>query len=157
MKKDKTRLRHIMVLWAIMGMTYYAIEGIWGINSNGGWANIFMLPIGGLCGILAGGLNQNKHFYRLKMIWQSFFGAIIVLIAEFASGLILNIWLNMNIWDYSDLPFNIMGQICLLYGILWFLMMPAVIWAEDMLRFYLWGEGHEYSFKENYIELLSYK
>ena len=47
------KLLKVLILWAIIGSMYFILEGIWHIPS-GGYANIIMLPIGGLCGIFAG-------------------------------------------------------------------------------------------------------
>ena len=38
---------------------------------------------------------------------------------EFAFGCVFNLGLKMNVWDYSHLPFNIAGQVCLWFTILW--------------------------------------
>ncbi len=124
-----------LFLWLLFGgLVYYGIEGIWHIPINGGWANILMLFIGGICFVLIGGINQIPKFYKLSIRAQSFIGTLIVLIVEFLSGYILNIRLKMDIWDYSEMPFNILGQVCLLYGALWLLLLPFAIWLEDRLN-----------------------
>ena len=47
------------------------------------------------------------------VIWkQMLICSIIITAVEFTSGLILNVWLGLGIWDYSNMPFNILGQIC---------------------------------------------
>lgn len=46
---------------------------------------------------------------------------------EFVVGLIVNVAWKQNVWDYSNLPLNIMGQVCLPFSILWFLItIPAL-------------------------------
>jgi hypothetical protein len=88
---------------------------------------------------------------------QSFLGALITLAVEFVSGLILNVWLGLNVWDYSHEPFNIMGQICPQYKVLWFLLMPLAIWVGDMIRWGLYRDRRRYGITENYIELATGK
>ena len=66
-------------------------------------------------------------------------GALIVLAVEFASGCILNLWLGLGIWDYSNQPGNVLGQICPAFGLLWFFIMPLAIWAEDTARWLIWA------------------
>jgi uncharacterized membrane protein len=39
---------------------------------------------------------------------------------EFIFGVVFNIILKMNVWDYSGLPMNILGQICLPFSLIWF-------------------------------------
>lgn len=150
------RMTKLLVLWFLIGALYFVLEGIWRIPS-GGYANIVMLPIGGLCGLCIGAINQIPKFYNMKIFWQSFLSMLIVLLIEFVSGCILNLWLGLNIWDYSHRPMNLMGQVCLSYGLLWFAIAPAAIWLEDFLRFKLWGEGEYYSLKHIYKELLTGK
>ena len=42
---------------------------------------------------------------------QSVIGAVIVLAVEFISGCVLNLWLGLGVWDYSNQPGNVLGQI----------------------------------------------
>ena len=57
--------------------------------------------------------------------------------AELAAGLVLNIWLGLDIWDYSALPCNLMGQICVRFTALWCLLAGPVIVAFDWLDHWL--------------------
>lgn len=149
--------KKIIAIWFGMGLVYYAIEGLWSLIFKDGYANVIMLFIGGLTGLLIGGLNQIPRFYKMRMIWQALIGVIIVLSVEFVSGLIFNVWLKLGLWNYSNQPFNIMDQICLLFGILWFLLIPAAIWLEDHIRWVEWREGEKYSLKDIYIETFTGK
>jgi len=151
MKKHE-RLFKILILWFCMGMIYLTIEGFWR-----GWTHIVMLPIGGFCGIAIGAINQSPRFYKSKIIWQSLIGAVIVLIVELISGLIINVWLGMGIWDYTGKFGNIAGQICVQYGVLWFLLMPFAIWVEDYLRWVFWKEDNPYTLWGIYKELFTFK
>ena len=132
-------MRKILLWIAFGGIVYYAIEGIWRIPSNGGWAQISIALVGGFCFALISLLNQKPWFYKLSMRVQSVIAAIAVLAVEFLSGVILNLWLGLRIWDYSHLPFNIAGQVCLTMAFAWILLMPFAIWLEDRaeLLYYL--------------------
>jgi uncharacterized membrane protein len=46
--------------------------------------------------------------------------AITITGLEFIFGVIFNIWLKMNVWDYSNTPMNLFGQICLPFSLIWF-------------------------------------
>ena len=145
------------VLWLILGgMVYFTIEGVWRIPSNGGWANIAMLLIGGVCFFLIGNINQFPKFYKLSMRLQSLIGAAVILLMEFISGCIFNLWLGLEIWDYSDMPLNVCGQICLLYGILWFFLVPFAIWLEDKLNL-VWERAHGRDSIYDYTLIQAYK
>ncbi len=146
----------LLIIWFIMGMVYFTIEGIWRIP-KGGEANIVMLPIGGMCGILVGGINQIPKFYNLKIWQQSLIGTIIVLIVEYFSGYILNIVFELGVWDYSNLPFNLDGQISLLFAVFWYILMPAAIWLEDYIRCVFWKENCGYGIFSIYKEFLFFR
>lgn len=47
-------------------------------------------------------------------------GATIITIYEFVVGVIVNINLGWNVWDYSQMPGNILGQICPTFTAIWF-------------------------------------
>lgn len=153
----KSSTKKVLVLWFIIGMMYFTLEGCFHLFNKGGYANILMLPVGGLCGVLVGGINQYKKFYNLKIVYQSIIGCLIVTTVEFISGYILNIRLGLNIWDYSNLPLNYKGQICLLFSIIWFILMPLLIWLEDYLRWIFWHEGTPYSISQIYKEFITFK
>lgn len=137
-----------LLLIFIMGALYMVLEGFWR-----GWTNISMLFVGGICGFLIGRLNEKPAFYNQQIWKQSLIGTIIVLFIEFISGLILNVYLHLGIWDYSGLWGNLMGQICIVYAVLWFMLMPLVIYVDDYLRFFIFMEEAPQSWVQNYIDL----
>ena len=148
-----SRVLKVLTIWFLMGMVYFVIEGIWRIP-KGGDANVVMLPIGGLCGLLIGSINQIPKFYNISVFKQSLIGTGIVLVIEYIAGYILNIKMGLDIWGYSDMFFNINGQICLEFGLLWFLLMPATVWLEDFIRFKFCNEGFCYGLKDIYRDFL---
>lgn len=46
--------------------------------------------------------------------------SIVITSLEFIFGAVFNIWLGMSVWDYSNIPYNLMGQICLLFSAIWY-------------------------------------
>jgi uncharacterized membrane protein len=116
-----------------------------------------MLPVGGLCGVVIGAINQREAYYKMPIVWQTLIGTAAVLIIEFVSGYILNIKLGMHIWDYSNIPLNIMGQVSPRYAALWFFLIPFGIWLEDSIRYELWEEGEPYNLFSVYKDLFLYR
>ena len=88
--------------------------------------------------MLIGSINE-FYTYDVPLIRQMMIGASIVTFVEFICGCIVNLWLGWNIWNYSDMPFNILGQICLPYMVLWSLLSGVAIILDDWLR-YWWFE-----------------
>ena len=135
-----------------MGIIYYCLEvGYRGFSS---WT---MIIVGGTCAYLVGKLNERPLFFERKMWQQCLTGTIMTLFVEFISGMILNVWLGWNIWDYSDMKCNLYGQICLQFGFLWMILMPLAIWIDDVLRWILFQEEKPTSLWSYYWGLVTMK
>lgn len=104
-----------------------------------GYTHWSMGILGGICFILCGLINEK--FQPPPPLWiQMGICTLIITALEFLTGVILNLGLQLNIWDYSHLPFNLFGQICLPFAIIWyFLSLPAIV-VDDLLRHFLFGE-----------------
>jgi uncharacterized membrane protein len=129
------RLIKYPVLFATGGTIYIFLEILWR-----GYTHVTMFFLGGLCFVLIGLINENSVTLNLPLLIQQIISCFIITTLELIFGLIFNVWLGFNIWDYSQIKYNFMGQICLRYSILWFLLsLPAII-LDDYLRYKLFGE-----------------
>ena len=99
--------------------------------------------LGGGCFLLIGLINEYLS-WETPLWLQSIIGTTIVTVLEFISGLALNIWLGWGIWDYSQMPFNLMGQICLPFTIAWVFLSILAIILDDYLRYWLFKEEKPY-------------
>ncbi len=97
-----------------------------------------MFFVGGACFYLVGSLNRQGQ--DRSVLSQMAVGTVLITLLEFLSGLLLNRLLRLHVWDYSALPFNLFGQICLPVTLLWFPLSGAVLFVEDWLRWQLFGE-----------------
>ena len=123
-----------LILFLIGGMAYVCIELLFRGRSH--WS---MAVVGGLCFVMIGGLN-NWFPWEWSIIKQMVASAAIVTSVEFVSGILLNLVLHWNIWDYSNMPFNVLGQICLPFTGIWFLLSFLAILLDDLLRWFLFQE-----------------
>ena len=106
-----------------------------------GYTHWSMFILGGLCLVIVGLLNEVPLFPKnFGLIPQGILGSIVITVLEFITGLIVNVWLGWDIWDYSDLPLNIMGQICLPFTLAWFALAIVAIVVDDYIRYWLFGE-----------------
>lgn len=48
------------------------------------------------------------------------YAAITITLLEFIFGIVFNQLLKMNVWDYSGVPLNVLGQICLPFSLIWY-------------------------------------
>lgn len=98
-----------------------------------------MFILGGLCFICIGLIN--KWISWKTPLWkQSLIGAAIITLLEFLTGCIVNILLEWNIWDYSKVQFNLLGQICLPFFALWIIIATIAIILDDYLRYWIFKE-----------------
>ena len=71
---------------------------------------------------------------------QAGIGAVMITAIEFVCGVIVNLWLEWNVWDYSNTPLNILGQVCMPFALIWFVLANAAIVLDDYLRYCLFNE-----------------
>ena len=128
------KLFKALFLWAIGGFIYYTLEVLWR-----GYSHWTMFILGGLCFLLIGELNE-LYAWDMALISQMFLSSLVVTVLELITGLIVNIGFGWSIWDYSRMPYNFYGQICLLYTNLWFFLSLAGIIMDDYIRWKLLGE-----------------
>ena len=61
-----------------------------------------------------------------SLIRTCLLGTAAITLIEFAVGVFDNIIMGWEVWDYSDIPLNILGQVCPLFSLLWFVLcIPA--------------------------------
>lgn len=60
-------------------------------------------------------LNKGINPYLFALI-----ATAVITTLEFIFGVVFNLYLNMQVWDYSAMPLNILGQICLPFTAIWF-------------------------------------
>ena len=97
-----------------------------------GHTHYSMFIVGGICGVLIGLINDNTP--DMPLLPQCVLGAVIITIIELLTGLFLNVYLGLNVWDYSNQPFNFMGQICPQFCIIWCILSILVIRIDDWLK-----------------------
>ena len=124
-----------LFLFIVGGFTYFYLEILYR-----GFSHFSMIVCGGLAFILCGLLNQNKK-YQLTIPVQMIFSCFIITALEFITGYIVNIRLHWNIWDYSSLPYNLYGQICLTYSLIWLILSLLCIFADDWIRCIIFEEA----------------
>ena len=65
---------------------------------------------------------------------KAWLGCLLITMLELLCGLGFNLWLGLNIWDYSLLPFNFYGQICLPFSLIWLVMARLLLYLVRWLR-----------------------
>lgn len=102
-------------IFSFGGIVYGLIELVWRGKTH--WS---MVITGGACL-----LSLYKIYSKIKgasLFKKCLIGSCVITMYEYISGCIFNLWLKRKVWDYSRMPFNIKGQVCLLYSFLWGLL-----------------------------------
>lgn len=112
----------IMAYFVIYSVVGYIIETIFGIITKGVWESRQSFLYGPFCAIYGLGASimimflhkYSKNYSRL------FIGGFIVgSIVEYLVSWIGESLLGVKWWDYSDMPLNINGRICVYFSIFW--------------------------------------
>lgn len=123
-----------LILGTIGGLIYVLLELIWR-----GYSHWTMFLLGGTCFVLLGLINEILD-WDTPLTLQMLIGCTVITALEFITGCVVNLWLGWNVWDYSDLKFNILGQISLFSSIGWYFISLVGITLDDWLRYRLFGE-----------------
>ena len=100
--KPRTILKHA-VLALIGGCVYFLIELFWRGHSH--WT---MAVMGGVCFILIGDINEFIP-WNMPLILQGGIGSVVITAMELFCGVVLNLWLKLDIWDYSTIAVQFSG------------------------------------------------
>lgn len=134
MKKILKYVLKELILFLIGGSAYYLTEILFR-----GYSHISMFIVGAICFILIGEINQ-VFPWDMALTSQMVLSSLIITSAELISGVFLNIYLNLGVWDYSEMPYNFLGQICLLFSVVWFFFSIIPILLDDYARYKLFNE-----------------
>lgn len=128
------KLLKYYTLGTLGGVVYVFIELLWR-----GYSHWSMFLLGGVCFIALGLINEIIP-WEMPLTAQMFIGCAIITALEFITGCIVNLWLGWNVWDYSDLPYNLLGQISVTSSIGWYFLSAVGIVFDDWLRYIFFGE-----------------
>ena len=130
----RRRVNKYVTLWSMGGLIYILMEVVWRGRSH--WTMFFL---GGLCFISLGLINEVLP-WDMPLWQQVVIGAGIITILELLTGCVVNLWLGWGVWDYSNMPGNVLGQICPQYFLLWIPVSLSGIMLDDCLRYWWFGE-----------------
>lgn len=104
-----------LMMFSIGAVSYGLMEVVWRGHTH--WS---MLGAGGICFLTFGKIREK--FKHKNIVVQAAIGGITITTVELAFGLVFNMLLKKKVWDYSKMPYNFCGQICIPYTLLWMLI-----------------------------------
>lgn len=120
---------YIFLICCVVG---FAVETLWCLLKNGYIESRKSLVYGplsvayGMGGVL---LTAALSKFRDSSLWKVFLVSFVVgTIAEYICSLGQEIVFSSVAWDYSHLPLNINGRVCLLYSLFWGIL--GITWVK---------------------------
>ena len=113
------RILAYFIIYSVVG---YIIETVFGIITKGVWESRQSFLYGPFCAIYGVGaaiMIMFLHGYSKKYNRLFLGGFIVGSIVEYLVSWIGEMILGVKWWDYSDMPLNINGRICVYFSIFW--------------------------------------
>lgn len=122
------KILRYLVIFISGAIIYMGLEMLWR-----GYTHWTMGLVAGIATILIGLINE-VFPKDTPLVVQAPIASLIITELEYISGWILNIHLGLKIWDYSQMPLNVDGQVCLPASILWMVIGLIAVWLDDFIR-----------------------
>lgn len=124
-----------IVLFIVGFMTYITIEVLFR-----GYSFALMGACGGLAIVILDKIN-NKLSWNTDILIQALIGSLLITFFELVIGeLALHTSLVPVMWDYSDVPLNFDGVICLPFSLAWAGLSLVAVFIADAITYYVFEE-----------------
>lgn len=111
-----------LFLFLFGGILYYSLEIIFR-----GHSHYSMFMAGGMAIVLINISRKLSFIKRRNIFVKAVAGGLIITAIEFVIGVVFNLFLKQNVWNYAKLPLNVLGQICIPFTLLWIMLsFPAL-------------------------------
>ena len=100
----------------------------------------YSYPLMGLCGgiilLMIDCINE-KISWNTDILLQGCIGSIIATLFEFIIGSICLVYNFELMWDYTNVPLNFNGIICLPFSLIWIIISILGIFIADAINYYV--------------------
>lgn len=121
-------MKRNMTMFSVGAIGYGLLELLWR-----GYTHWSMPVAGGICFSAFGVLSERLG--KARLLIKGLLGGALITTVEFVFGIVFNVILKKGVWDYSKMPFHVLGQICPRYTGLWTLLsIPVFPFAGKMYR-----------------------
>lgn len=121
--KDELTVEKLIMIFLVACLVGYAVEEIWCFIRHGYFESRHSLIYGPLSVLYGmGAVLLTVSLYKIKdSKWYTIFltAFVVCSAAEYIASLGQELLFGSVAWDYSNVPLNINGRICLLYSLFW--------------------------------------
>lgn len=129
-----------IILWMTGGLFYFYME-----IAFRNYSHYSMIICGGLCFLIVGMIGDyimDKESNILKAISLiMFFGSLTITTLELLTGIIVNVFLELDVWDYTSMKYNVYGQICLGYTLIWSLLSLLCVFVANTIKAFIFEKN----------------
>ena len=116
----------LLTVFLLGGGLYATLEVLWR-----GYTHPSMAVVGGLALCIVYAIEG----LALPLLFKMLLCGLGITLLEGASGLLLNVLLGLQVWDYSHLWGDLMGQVCIWFALLWIgLSLPGLYLCRILKR-----------------------
>ena len=116
------------LIYTLGALLYCGIEMLWRGRTH--WS---MALCGGACFELMYIVSASSMALPIQLLLC----AIGISVLEFFTGWVVNLRLGLKVWDYSDMPLNLRGQICPAFSLIWLaLSVPGLALCQKLRMFF---------------------
>ena len=115
----------IICVLLIGGLLYGLIELLFRGHTH--WT---MVVTGGLCFAFIYLMSTRSD---LPLILKCLTAALFITAVEFVVGCIVNRRFRLDVWDYSNKRYNVLGQVCPLFTVVWFFLSFPGVWLSGFI------------------------
>lgn len=126
----KEKITEVFIVFGMGGFMYGLVEIVYRGRTH--WT---MFLLGGTVFTLLYYINLSMK--TRSILLRGLIGCSVVTAAEFIVGLIVNLKYKLKVWDYSNQPGNILGQICPAFSAAWFFLTIASVYISVFLYWQL--------------------
>lgn len=124
----------ILLICFIGSFAGVVVELLWCFATRGYFesrSGLVYGPFNLLYGAGAVALTLALYRFRNRSAWISFFGGMLVgTVVEYLCSWGQELLFGSRSWDYSSVPLNINGRVCLLYSSFWGIL--GILWIKDL-------------------------
>lgn len=134
MSKMSRKISEYLLLWAVGGCLYYSFEVIFR-----GFSHWSMFVLGGICMMFCVWQGEVMK-WEDSFVRQVLRCMVFVTACEFITGIIVNKWMHWQVWDYTGVPLQLWGQICVPFMVIFSGLCAIGIPLGGYLLWGLYGE-----------------
>lgn len=76
----------------------------------------------------------HNAFPNTSILVKALLGMVVITLLELSVGIIVNRVFSLDVWDYSNLPYNLLGQISLPFSACWYVISVIAFYLLDNVK-----------------------